>query len=113
MDRAHLESYEIQILQKGKHMQVNFDGMRRNATSNMNTLGKVIEEEILSMDEYDMPLELKQKIIEAFNTAAESVDVMNCLYDPNSQDDMHDLSETIAIELLELPLKDEEDEENE
>ncbi len=46
-------------------MQANFDGMRRNATANMNTLGKFLEEEILNMDSYDMPSELKEKLIEA------------------------------------------------
>ncbi len=93
-------------------MQVNFDGMRRNATANMNELGRVLKEQILIMNNYYIDDELKQKIIEAFNTAAESVDVMNCLYDPNAQDDMNDLSDTLCIDLLELPLK-EEDEENE
>lgn len=81
-------------------MRVNFDGMRRNATANMNTLGKVIEEEILSMDEYDMPLELKEKLIEAFNNAAQSVDVMNCLYDPSQEEDMNDLSDILSIDRL-------------
>ena len=81
-------------------MEANFDGMRRDATANMNTLGNVIEEEILSMDEYDMPLELKEKLIEAFNNAAQSVDVMNCLYDPSVENDMNDLSGLLSINRL-------------
>lgn len=90
-------------------MEANFDGMRRDATANMNTLGKVIEEEILSMDEYDMPLELKEKLIEAFNNAAQSVDVMNCLYDPNVEEDMNDLSEVLSIDRLKFRADDAEE----
>ena len=89
-------------------MGANFDGMRRNATANMNKLGKFLEEEILIMDNYDIDDEIKEKLVKAFNDAAQSVDVMNCLYDDAVVDDMNDLSEVLEIKLLELAEKETE-----
>ena len=89
-------------------MEANFDGMRRIATSNMNELGKFLEEEILIMDNYYIDDELKEKLVKAFNDAAQSVDVMNCLYDDAVVDDMNDLSEVLEIKLLELAEKETE-----
>lgn len=89
-------------------MEANFDGMRRNATANMNELGKFLEEEILIMDNYYIDDELKEKLVKAFNDAAQSVDVMNCLYDDTAEDDMNDLSEVLEIKLLVLAEKETE-----
>ena len=89
-------------------MEANFDGMRRIATSNMNELGKFLEEEILIMDNYDIDDAIKEKLVKAFNDAAQSVDVMNCLYDDAVVDDMNDLSEVLEIKLLELAEKETE-----
>ena len=89
-------------------MEANFDGMRRIATSNMNELGKFLEEEILIMDNYDIDDEIKEKLVKAFNDAAQSVDVMNCLYDDAVVDYMNDLSEVLEIKLLELAEKETE-----
>lgn len=89
-------------------MEANFDGMRRIATSNMNELGKFLEEEILIMDNYDIDDTIKEKLVKAFNDAAQSVDVMNCLYDDAVVDDMNDLSEVLEIKLLELAEKETE-----
>ena len=89
-------------------MEANFDGMRRNATANMNELGKFLEEEILIMDNYYIDDELKEKLVKAFNDAAQSVDVMNCLYDDAVVDDMNDLSEVLEIKLLVLAEKETE-----
>lgn len=89
-------------------MKANFDGMRRIATSNMNVLEKFLEEEILIMDNYYIDDEIKEKLVKAFNDAAQSVDVMNCLYDDAVVDDMNDLSEVLEIKLLELAEKETE-----
>ena len=89
-------------------MEANFAGMRRNATANMNELGKFLEEEILIMDNYYIDDEIKEKLVKAFNDAAQSVDVMNCLYDDAVVDDMNDLSEVLEIKLLELAEKETE-----
>lgn len=89
-------------------MEANFDGMRRIATSNMNELGKFLEEKILIMDNYDIDDAIKEKLVKAFNDAAQSVDVMNCLYDDAVVDDMNDLSEVLEIKLLELAEKETE-----
>lgn len=89
-------------------MEANFDGMRRIATANMNVLGKFLEEEILIMDNYYIDDEIKEKLVKAFNDAAQSVDVMNCLYDDAVVDDMNDLSEVLEIKLLELAEKETE-----
>ena len=83
-------------------MEANFDGMRRIATANMNVLGKFLEEEILIMDNYYIDDEIKEKLVKVFNDAAQSVDVMNCLYDDAVVDDMNDLSEVLEITPLKL-----------
>lgn len=84
-------------------MKANFDNMRRQATASMNELGQVLKEEILIVtDSYYIDDELKQKIITAFNQAAEQVDLLNCLYDDAVEDDVNDLSDVIEVERLEL-----------
>lgn len=94
-------------------MKTNFDNMRRQATASMNELGQVLKEEILIVtDSYYIDDELKQKIITAFNQAAEQVDLLNCLYDDAVEDDSNDLSDVIEVERLELEdaAEDEDDE---
>lgn len=90
-------------------MQANFDGMRRNATANMNELGKFLEEEILIMDNYYIDDEIKEKLVKAFNDAARSVDVMNCLYDDSEEGDMNNLSDILRIETLKITHCEEDD----
>ena len=76
-------------------MKVNFDGMRRNATSSMNDLHRVIE----SIIENDHILDSeKEELIEAFNYSAESVDVFNILSD-DADENFNDLD--IEINRLE------------
>lgn len=79
-------------------MKANFDGMRRNATESMNYLHTVLKKVIECGWVEDWYLE--EKIIEAYNDAAQSVDVMNCLYDPKVEDDMTDLSDVLSIDRL-------------
>ena len=81
-------------------MIASFDGMRYGATRNMNSLYRVLKEviELRSWDSVDN--DLKERIIEAFNSSAQSVDVMNCLYDPNVEDDMNDLSDVLSVDRL-------------
>ena len=58
-------------------MRVSFDGMRRNATRDMNTLYRAVKEVAeIFCGEYEM-----KRLIDAFNEAALSVDVFNCLED--------------------------------
>lgn len=84
-------------------MQANFDGMRRNATNGMNNLHDVLSE-VLKLDSYDgICDDLKERLIETYNNAAQSVDVMNCLYDPNVEGDMNDLSDALSVDRLEAP----------
>ena len=54
------------------------------------------------MDNYDIDDEIKEKLVKVFNDAAQSVDVMNCLYDDTDVDDMNDLSEVLEITPLKL-----------
>jgi len=77
-------------------MKASFNGMRKNATANMNKLHSVLKEVLSDMDNDS----LENEIIEAFNNSAQSVDVMNCLYDPNVKDDMDDLSDFISVNRL-------------
>lgn len=81
-------------------MRASFDGMRRSATANMNELCNVLKE-VIELPSWDSISEdLKQRIIESFNNSAQSVDIMNCLYDPNCDDDMNDLSDVLSIQRL-------------
>ena len=91
-------------------MKVSFDGMRRNATSRMNDLGSEIRE-LLEMVKDGKYFEIEdfENLIDSFNCSAGAVDVLNCLYDDNIQDDMNDLSDLINIDLIELEEIGEED----
>lgn len=84
-------------------MNVNFDGMRRNATSSMNslqhTIQKIIERNNLDEDERD-------KLIDSFNVSAMYVDSFNCLEDDTVKDDLNcldDLSITRLQAVKECP----------
>ena len=64
-------------------MKANFDGMRKCATANMNELHGVLQEVIGLASLESLEDDLKERIIEAFNNSAHSIDVMNCLYEDN------------------------------
>lgn len=57
-------------------MKVNFDGMRRNATREMNTLANVLDDII---GDGDIPEHQAERIKKQFNNSAQSVDMFNCL----------------------------------
>ena len=83
-------------------MKVNFDGMRRNATNSMNALYDTINT-ILQENTYQhIDEDLKKELIEKFNESAMSVDFFNCVFDPDVEDDMNDLSELSICRLDEL-----------
>ncbi len=93
-------------------MKANFDNMRIFTTGSMNALGEVLQDEILAVsDSYYIDDDLKQKIVNAFNHAAQRVNALNCLYDDNIKDDVNDLSDDIEVELLKLEDKEEDDDE--
>lgn len=82
-------------------MKACFDGMRRNATRRMNDLGYEIKQ-LVEMAEDGKYFELEdfENLIESFNNSAGAVDVFNCLYDNNIEDDINDLSEELEIYLI-------------
>lgn len=81
-------------------MDTSFDGMRRNATARMNTLQKQIQ--LLLDDKYsNVDDDQKEALIEAYNDAAAAVDIMNCLYDDDVEDDINDLGDELSIASLE------------
>lgn len=84
-------------------MKACFDGMRRNATRRMNDLGCEIKE-LLEMAEDGKYFDKDDfaNLIEYFNSSAGAVDIFNCLYDNNIEDDMNDLSDEICIDLIEF-----------
>lgn len=91
-------------------MKANFDGMRRSATRDMNDLHTTLKE-LIELDEYDgINEELKERIVETYNNAAQSVGAMNCLYDPAVEGDMNDLSDVLSIDRLELSEDKDDDE---
>ena len=77
-------------------MKVSFDGMRRISTKNVNKLFDILDIAIDELNDND----LKEQIIIAFNDVAHSVANFNLLFDPECKDDMNDLSDELAIELL-------------
>lgn len=85
-------------------MNVNFNGLRRNATKSMNALHSTLNKIIT---EYDMYEKDREDLIKEFNEAAMFVDCMNCLYDDSVQGDMHNLS-NLSISRLE-DLEEDED----
>lgn len=76
-------------------MNVNIDGLRRNATGSMNKLADVIESICEEMSGYKID-ELK----EAFDEAATHVDMFNCVYS-DSMENFSDLSDKLDIRRLE------------
>ncbi|MDD3344717.1 MAG: hypothetical protein PHR87_14230 [Sulfurospirillaceae bacterium] len=93
-------------------MKANFDNMRIFTTGSMNAFGEVLQDEILSVsDSYYIDDDLKRKIVNAFNHAAQRINALNCLFDDNIQDDVNDLSDDIEVGLLKLEDKEEDDDE--
>lgn len=84
-------------------MKACFDEMRRNATGKMNDLGQEIKELLeMAKDGKYFEIEDFENLVDSFNKSAGSVDVLNCLYDDNVEDDMNDLSDEIEIQLIEI-----------
>jgi len=72
-------------------MNVSFNGMRKNATSSMNSLQQKIQE-LFDEDKYsDIDDDLKKELAESFNEAAQSVDIFNRLSDDSVEDDFDEL----------------------
>ncbi len=76
-------------------MDVSIDGLRRSATGSMNNLADVIESICSQLSDSET-----EELIEAFDSAATSVDVFNCVYD-NSIENFSDLSDKLEIRRLE------------
>ncbi len=91
-------------------MKANFDNMRRTATAQMNVLQQVLNVQILSMANYGEESARQVEIAEAFNDLAYSVDMLNCIYDDDIEDDANDLSEELEIKRLEFEEEDTNDE---
>ena len=87
-------------------MNVNFDGLRKNATRSMNTLHTTLQKII---NEYDMYEKDREDLIKEFNEAAMFVDSMNCLYDDNVDGDINNLSDLSILRLEDLEENEEEE----
>ena len=84
-------------------MKASFDGMRKRATLNMNRLANEIERLTrMAQDGKYFEVDDFEELIRVFNDSASSVDIMNCLYDDNVEDDMTDLSNLLSIETLDI-----------
>ena len=91
-------------------MNVNFNGMRKNATDSINELADVIKE-VIQLKSYEgVDDDLKKKLISCFNDSAMHVDFFNCLYNDNVDGDMDDLSDLSVDRLEEFEEDGEEDE---
>lgn len=76
-------------------MDVNIDGLRRSATGDMNILANMIESICKVLPDAEA-----EELIEAFDNAATSVDMFNCVYD-TSIENFSDMSEKLNIRRLE------------
>lgn len=79
-------------------MKVSMDGLRRNATRSVNDLHRVLEDIINSGD---LDCDQQEELINGFNEVSRSVGILNCVYDPDIEDDMNDLSD-LEIKYLEV-----------
>ena len=75
-------------------MEANFDGIRKVATENVNSLHDVIVAIVDNGNLFDNEIE---DIIEAYNNAANSIEFMNMMYDDETDDDMNDLSDELTV----------------
>lgn len=73
-------------------MKANFNGMRRTATKDMNDLHGILGK-ILAKYEDTLLNRERDELIAAYNSAAQSVAMFNCLYDDSVDGDMNDLSD--------------------
>jgi hypothetical protein len=80
-------------------MTVSFDGLRKNATRSMNTLHLKLDN-ILKAYGDDIYESDKEELIEAYNQAARFVDSFNCLFDPDNEADMSNLSDILHVKRL-------------
>ena len=77
-------------------MKVDFDGLRGNATSDLNRLSSLLSEHVIDnsdIDEWDT-----EEIVNSFNSLAQSVGIFNCIY----QEDigLNDLSDKLSVNFL-------------
>ena len=79
-------------------MKTNIDNLRINATIEVNRLSETLSETIKILGEDD---DLVEQIIADFNAVAQSVGVLNCVYDDNIEC-FSDLSESLMVEFLEV-----------
>lgn len=82
-------------------MTVSFDGLRKNATSSMNSLAAKIDNIVKAYGD-DICSSDKEELIEAYNQAAMFVDSFNCLFDPDNPNDMSNLSDVLSIRRLKI-----------
>ena len=71
-------------------MKVSMDGLRRNTTRSVNDLHRVLEDIINSGD---LDCDQQEEVINGFNEVSRFIGTLNCVYDPNIEDDMNDLSD--------------------
>ena len=74
-------------------MNASFDGMRRNATRSMNDLYRVVGEVMALKSFEEVSDDLKEELADRWNDAAMSVGFLNCLFDPDVEGDMTNLSD--------------------
>lgn len=89
-------------------MKANFDNMRRTATAQMNALQQRVSESFGYMDNYGEESALKVEIAEAFNNLAYSMDIFNCIYDDDIEDDANDLSDELEIKRIDFDIEEDE-----
>lgn len=72
-------------------MKASFDGMRKNATKEMNRLGNMLHYVLATYGDEIAKSDIEE-LTTRYNSAAQAVDVMNCLHDDSVEDDVNDLS---------------------
>ena len=73
-------------------MKVCFDGMRKNATAAMNDLYIVVEDIMNLESNEEVDADMKERLADRWNSAANMMFSFNCISYPNVWGDMNNLS---------------------
>lgn len=78
-------------------MKVNLDGLRRNATGDLNRLGKALMGLIVDAAEHQQDV---GSLVGLFNQVAYNQNVLNAIY-IDGDNDFNELPETVWVDLIE------------
>lgn len=76
-------------------MQVNMNGLRSELTNNVKDMRELLSDELT-----DIPFDIQCQLNEKFDQIIQSVNILNCVFDPDDNKDFSDMSTTHLVEPL-------------